>query len=289
MSTINPEHSPRSYRVPVEGGSLHLLSYGDEDKAPVLALHGWALDHRLFAPQVPALVAHYRLLALDRRGFGASQAPPDLRREVQDIEQVLDALSIDKVHLLGVSQGGRIALRYAARSPQRVRSLILLGAAVDGVAVQEPAEERLPIEEFAELAREGRMEEVHARWLLHPMMQQRPQDPALDALLERMVHDYGGRDLSSFSPGEYAWPDDVLARMREFDAPVLLLTGERETAARKEQARALLGQLAHGRELQIPDAGHLANLIAPQLFNDYLLDFLASTGAADADSARATD
>lgn len=275
-------------RVAVKGGDLNVVCFrgsAQADAPVVLALHGWALDHRLFAPQVEALGGHYRLVALDRRGFGASTAPPDLRREVEDIDRVLDALAIDKTHLLGVSQGGRIALRYTARAPERLLSLTLLGAAVDHVETAEPLAERLPIDEFATLARAGRMEEVHSRWLAHPMMQPRPEDPALDALLRRMVHDYAGRDLRDVSPQAYAWNDDVLAGVSRLSAPALLLTGEHETPARKRQARVILKHLRNGREAVLRGAGHLANLIVPQRFNDALIAHLANSGC----SARAAD
>ena len=61
------------------------------------------------------LADRFRLVAIDRRGFGRSTAPPDLNREVADLVAVRDALGLDRMVLVGMSQGGRVALHYRAR------------------------------------------------------------------------------------------------------------------------------------------------------------------------------
>ena len=70
------------------------------------------------------------MITYDRRGFGRSEAQPDLRLELDDIDHILDALGFESTHLLGMSQGGRIAIRYAVTRSERLRSMILQGAVI---------------------------------------------------------------------------------------------------------------------------------------------------------------
>jgi pimeloyl-ACP methyl ester carboxylesterase len=196
-------------------------------------IHGWALDHRIFDAQVAGLRNDLLVLRYDRRGFGRSDAPPDLAREVDDIDALLDAMGLESAHVLGMSQGGRIALRYAVTRPARVRSLILQGAAVDGFNADEDESERIPVQEYADLAKRGNLHEVRHRWLRHPMMRLDARFSNEAILLRKIV----------FEPGGYAYPIDVSSALPRFHRPVLLITGATESVNRKRHAAELLSRL----------------------------------------------
>ena len=78
------------HRIDVDGGTVFAVEIGSG--TPLLMLHGWPLDHRMFDYQVDALSGAFRCIAIDRRGFGRSTAPPDMRREPGDIDRVLFVL-----------------------------------------------------------------------------------------------------------------------------------------------------------------------------------------------------
>lgn len=262
----------QAIRVDVDGGQLYLEKSG---QGPALLLvHGWALDHRLFDPQRVALDRDFNTLVYDRRGFGASSAPPDLRRETRDLVQVLDRLGVERVHLLGMSQGGRIALRFAAEHPERLASLSLQGPVIDGFTVEEPVRERIPIAHYADLVRSGNLVDFRQEWKAHPMMAMDQAPDASVALLSTMLEAYEGRDLVAFTPEHYAYGSDLLAELEGFSRPVLLLTGAKETAARKAQANKLLETFPDVREVILPKSGHLSNLVEPDAYNAALRSFL---------------
>lgn len=252
-------------------GRIYVVVEGNGE--PLLLLHGWPLDHRMFAPQLEALSGRFRLIVPDRRGFGRSDAPPGLDREPGDLERLLDAAGYDDVHLLGMSQGGRIALRFATLFPDRVRSLLLQGAPVDGLDVDVPAHDRVPVTEYARLAKAGRLDEVRERWLAHPMMQLGDGHEHEARLLRAILADYTGRDLVDVDASEYAFEHDVLAAMSRFPRPALLLTGARETTSRRRHARALLEHMPDCREVVFPDSGHLCNLTEAGGYNAAVTDF----------------
>ena len=258
--------------IQVGDGTLHVVETGDGP--PLLMVHGWPLDHRMFDRQVEALARYFRCIAIDRRGFGRSTAPPDMRREPDDLDYILDALSLDRVHLFGVSQGGRIALRYAATRPERLRSLILLGAVVDGLDIEELEADRVPIAEYARLAKAGNLNAVKSAWLAHPMMQLPSGHSREQALLEHIVAGYGGADLRAFDPAHYTFRIDVLAALAASAIPVLLLTGAKETGARKAHAATIGRRVPDCREVIFEESGHLANLTEPDALNATLADFI---------------
>lgn len=262
-----------SMRVAVDGGDLYVVLCGDGP--PLLMIHGWSLDHRSFAPQLDALSASFRVIAFDRRGFGRSSAPPDLHRELDDLDRILDEFGLDSAHLLGVSQGGRIALRYTVTRPARVRSLILQGAMVDGLDVHDSGADRIPLDDYIALAKQGRLGELREQWLAHPMMSLGEGYEEAGKMLADIVGDYEARDLVDFDPASYRFDRAPLEAIAAFEKPVLLVTGAGETAARKEHARLLANAAPDCREIVMVHSGHLANLEQSEAFNAAVAAFVA--------------
>lgn len=240
---------------------------------PIVLIHGWPLDHRMFAPQVAALSKYFTVITYDRRGFGKSKAKPDLRLELDDIDSIMDALGAPMAHVLGMSQGGRIALRYAAARPERIRSLLLQGAVVDGFDVAGHDDEHVPVTEYAELARRGELQEVLSRWLQHPMMWLGDEHKNEQRLLRTILRDYAGSDLIDYDAESYTHSMDVLATLANFAKPTLLLTGARETHTRRMHAEALMAKIPDCQEVIFENSGHLSNLTESELFNQAVIDF----------------
>jgi pimeloyl-ACP methyl ester carboxylesterase len=114
--------------VDTAGARISLMEAGTG--APTLALHGLGGTKGSFLPTVVALSGGFRVIAVDLPGFGDSEkpigAPYDARFFARAVADVLDALSLERVHLIGNSLGGRIALEVALRYPRRVGRVALL-------------------------------------------------------------------------------------------------------------------------------------------------------------------
>lgn len=265
---------------------------------PLVLLHGWAMDHRVFRFQVAAFARRFRVVTCDRRGFGRATGAPDLRLELDDLDAIAAELDHEPFHLLGLSQGGRIALRYAATRPGRVRSLILQGAPVDGATPSGPPDEDIPLNELAALARQGRLDEMRRRWLSHPMMDLHGDHPEAARLLEDMLADYAGADLTASLASDSAAPGnpppsqpavDVVEALARAALPVLLLTGDRETRARRQSARLLARTLPNALEVRLGHSGHLSNLTEPERYNAAVLGFLHGLAASALSDSRPRD
>jgi pimeloyl-ACP methyl ester carboxylesterase len=99
---------------------------------PVLVLHGWGAHLEAVEPIVAALEGETRVIALDLPGFGKSDPPPetwDADDYMRFLLRFLDELGVDRVHLLGHSNGGRVAICMAAERPERVGRLLLVDSA----------------------------------------------------------------------------------------------------------------------------------------------------------------
>jgi pimeloyl-ACP methyl ester carboxylesterase len=261
--------------IGVRGGTVRLRCAGAG--VPILLLHGWSLDHRAWTPQIESLADRYRVITLDRRGFGASTAPPGLAAETGDILTILRRLDLDRAVLVGMSQGGRIALRFAVTHPQRVSGLVLQGAPLDGFAPEPRREDAIPLSSYRALAREGRLAQVRSLWGSHPLM--RCAAPAASQLLDALLADYQGRDLIEPGPDNVAPLANMLA---DVPVPALVVTGEHDTPWRQLVGDALAYGLPHSRRARVSGAGHLCNLTHPQAFNALVAGFVDRIAAAPA-------
>lgn len=114
--------------IPTRRHTISTLEAGQGP--PVLAVHGLGATKGSFLPTVAALAPHFRVIAMDQPGSGDSDKPIgaayDPRFFARAVVDLLDALDIDRAHLIGNSLGGRVALETALRDPDRVDRMVLL-------------------------------------------------------------------------------------------------------------------------------------------------------------------
>jgi len=113
------------------GVRVHVAEAGPPDAPPVLALHGWPQHWWIWRDVIGLLAGDYRLICPDLRGFGWSGWPADgdflKRRLADDAVATLDALGVERAHLLGHDWGAWTGLLLAVERPERLHSLLALG------------------------------------------------------------------------------------------------------------------------------------------------------------------
>jgi len=122
----------QSYTMKIESGGalIHCEISGPENAPALVFLHGNGEDLHIFDPQIRYFAQHYMTVAVDTRGHGKSTrgaAPFNFHTFAADLVAVLDALHIDRAHIVGFSDGAITALHTALIAPRRVLSMILLG------------------------------------------------------------------------------------------------------------------------------------------------------------------
>lgn len=254
--------------IDVSGARLHVRTAGAGPA--VLLIHGWALDLDMWLPQFAELADRYRLIAFDRRGFGLSSGTPGIEDDVADIHELLARLGVDRVAVVGMSQGARVALRWAIDNPARTTSLILDGPPRDLLAVGRPQGE-IALATYRELVRNQGIEAFRRQWLDHPLMQLHTHDARTRALVREMVARYPGHDLrADDSPGMTRIVD-----LHRLDVPVLIVNGEYDSDMRIGAGAELARALPDARLAVIPGAGHLSNLDNPAAYNKVLSEYVS--------------
>ncbi len=124
--------SPNDTHYIVSGDArIYIECYGNKKHSVLLFLHGNGEDLHIFDPQISYFSKKYYVIAIDSRAHGKSERgklPLDFNTLAGDVLSVLDVLQIKKAHILGFSDGANTALHLALLSPERLQSMILVGA-----------------------------------------------------------------------------------------------------------------------------------------------------------------
>ena len=131
--------APAPQGLTAGGYRLRYLDLGSGDGPPIVFIHGFGADLNAWMFNQPALAARHRTIAFDLPGHGGSTkalaGPIDGTSLAADIDRALAALGVDRVHLVGHSMGGAIALHFAGWQPERVASLTLIASAELGAEI----------------------------------------------------------------------------------------------------------------------------------------------------------
>jgi 3-oxoadipate enol-lactonase len=252
------------------GTNLHYWLHGPQDGPVVTLTHGLSLDRHAFDAQVPTLVdAGYRVLTWDIRGHGRSQpmGPSiSIAEVVDDLLAVLDDARIDRTVLVGQSFGGMVIQEVAARAPERVTALVVIGAPAlgDRPGAVMRVLQRLRIQ-MIKLWPDGLLRRVFAAMVT--------EDPEVRHYVASAT-----RQLTkpAFVAVSAAAMEGHLraAAAPTGNAPVLLVHGQDEE---RPVARAMhrWSQRNRAADLRIlHGGGHLINQENPELFHQVLLAFL---------------
>ncbi len=271
-----------SLDMKTQNGTAYRLIGADNaaDNAPVVVLiHGLGLCSSLWDEYLDMLSTRFRVLIYDLYGHGASSpasVPLNLSVFTDQIVDLLDALAIDRVHLVGFSIGGMIGRKFATLHSHRLHSLVVMNSP----HIRDPDAQRAVESRALAVAGQGALATMEAaleRWFSSAYRANNPA--ALDAVRNwRLCADAG-------SYAESAW---VLADgVKEFgekgnyqgDYPCLVMTCENDSGSTPAMSRAIVadfGEDIGGRaELRIiPDLRHLGLLERPDLFIAEIMRFL---------------
>lgn len=255
----------------VNNTRLHYQSAGRG--RPVVLLHGFSLDLRMWEAQFETLAHHFRLIRYDLRGFGKSAVPAGQPySHVDDLHALLAALDISQASLVGLSKGAAVAIDYRLTHPAQVRSLCLLDPVLGGFNWSAAGSARDAA--VWQRAAEGGIPAAKESWLAHPIFAPARRNPAAAALLEQIIAEYSGWHFVNPNP-EQGLALPAARRLDELTLPVLLMVGEADTPDFRQIGELLAAELPDVRTVIVPGAGHMVNLEAAPVVNFELLQFLA--------------
>lgn len=253
----------------------------EEARATVVLIHGVGMNQSVWSPQIGALSTRYQVIVYDMLGHGDSVLPsaaPTLDEYAAQLKLLLDAMRIERAHVVGHSMGALVALEFALTHPQRTLSVVALNAVYD----------RTPAQREAVMTRAATLGDA-------------PLDTGVDATLSRWFGDPVPGHLTqaaqavrglllSVDPVGYARTyrlfassDDAhVGRLASLAVPALFLTGECDPNSSPAMSRAMAAVAPFGRAEIIANERHMMNVTDPDGVNERLLGFLAEASAQEA-------
>jgi 3-oxoadipate enol-lactonase len=266
-------------KVRVNGIEMHYVESGSGD--PLLLIMGFGGDHQAWAFQVGAFSETYRVISFDNRGAGQSavpDAPYSTRLMADDAVGLLDALGIERAHVLGVSMGGMIAQELALNHPRRVRSLQL------HCTYARPDPYMLALMEAWRSLRVKATPEEWLRtislWLFAPVTFAERPDFIEGVIQTGLANPYPFTLTGFVRQGDAVRGHDTLDRLPALTCPTLVSVAEHDILVPPRFARAVAAAIPKAEFRLIDDAAHVYFWERADVFNGMCLDFLAAHAAA---------
>lgn len=259
---------------------------------PVTLLHGFTQSGRSWRELIARMPEGWKWIVPDLRGHGETVtrpgAPCSMDACTEDLVALWEELDLGRTHIVGYSMGGRLALHVAARRPERVASLVTVGA---HAGLEEEAREgRVQGDEaLAERIERDGIEAFVDYWQSLPLfagLGRRGDSYLAEVRAERLKNHAAGLACSLRGMGagvmEPVW--DELTRVK---APCTFVAGQLDHGY-VASARRLAASVRYGRVEVVPRAGHAAHQERPDAFARILANHLAAATAAGVSSSSST-
>jgi pimeloyl-ACP methyl ester carboxylesterase len=246
---------------------LYFECHGAGDEVVIL-IPAFSMDLRMWTAQVPMLSRSARVISYDLRGHGRSTAPMEPYSAVDDLRGLMDELRVSTAHLVGLSNGARIALDFTLSHPSRARSLVLASPGVSGFTGGDFSY-MTPV---ITAVRAGDLVQAAELWAATPLMHI-PNDSTAAGLIRTISVDnrsiWGHR-----SNPERPLSPSAIGRLHEIKVPVLVITGEADLPTLRNLADTVARTIPGASKVVIAGAGHMVNIAGPDAFNRAVYSFL---------------
>jgi pimeloyl-ACP methyl ester carboxylesterase len=260
-------------KAEVNGARIYYEVAGEGE--PLVLVHAGIADSRMWEGQFAAFAERYRVIRYDMRGFGKTEMVDGPFSHHEDLCALLDALGVERAHLVGCSMGGGAVLDFALEYPERVGDLVLVGSAIGGFSPDfgPPKEwdELVAADEAGDLER---VSELEVRmWVDGP--NRSPED--VDAAIRDLVREMNLIALKTEDAGlgeEWEPEPPAADRLHNVHAPTLLIVGDEDQPRIFAAADLLERELPNERKVVMHGTAHLPNMERPEEFNRLVLEFL---------------
>ncbi|RYY71376.1 MAG: alpha/beta hydrolase [Chitinophagaceae bacterium] len=237
---------------------------------PVICLHGAGAGAVTWYPSIAAVSKNFHVLVPDIVGYGESDKPdadydrPYFSKWLKDF---LTKMKIAKAHVIGLSQGGAIAMQFAIDHPQMVDKLVLVDSAGLGAKVSFlPMLAMVWMNTFPSSAADRN----NSRYILH---RKERRDPNHSLYSVAVIRSAGGKNAFRQGRGSAVSkiPEEALHRIKN---ETLIIWGKDDRLFPVEYGERASEIIPYAKFAVIEDAGHLPLMEQPEIFNKLLIDFL---------------
>ena len=249
------------------------LAYSDSGSGqPIVFLHAFPLNRTMWAEQEAALSSHHRVITIDLRGHGESDAPLwhySLDQAADDVRALLDHLSIRQALFVGLSMGGYILLAFYRKYADRVKGMVLADTRAQADTPEGKAG-RFQMAQIAYKQGPSAIADIMLPKLLSPAtIQARPK------IVQQVRTMIEGNQISGIAGDLMAMAErpDSVPLLQQIACPTQIIVGELDQATPPADAKLMAEQIPHAKLAIIPNAAHLANLEQPEEFTKIVAAF----------------
>ena len=227
------------------------------DGPPVVLLHPFPANHKVWLPAAELLAGRYRLILPDLRGHGqsgASGGPATMEKHAADLLRLLDASGVGKAVLAGVSIGGYVLFEFWRQHRERVSGLILCDTRAGADTAEGRANRLKAADEVEKQGPVPFVDNMIPKLLGETTRTTRPDlvERAREMMLEMSV-----QGIAAVQRGMAARPDSA-ADLKTINVPTLVMVGVEDTLTPLSEAESMQRQITGSRLQAIPGAGHYA-------------------------------
>jgi 3-oxoadipate enol-lactonase len=238
---------------------VNTIGYEDRGRGePIVLLHGFPLDRRMWEPVIRLVEHHVRVIAPDLRGAGESTGTGTIEDMADDVVRLLDRLRIERVCLGGMSMGGYVALAISRKHPERLAGLLLADTRATADAPEGRAAREAAIATVAAKGVGPYAEEFVPKLLAPANAKGREVMVALAAL-------QSPTGIAGALAAMRDRPDGTKA-LKKIQVPTLVVVGALDTLIPPAESKKLAAAIPGAELIEIPNAGHLSSVDAPDPF-----------------------
>jgi 3-oxoadipate enol-lactonase len=260
--------------VSVNGMSICFDDFG-KGETPIIFVHGFPFDKSSWQPQIDFLRKTNRVIAYDIRGFGKSTAGHDkitIRLFADDLIKFMDTLSIKKAIVCGLSMGGYILLNAVHQYPEKFKAIILS----DTQCIADSAEAK---DKRTQTVTKIKTKGLHefADGFIENIFCQESKDNKKE-LVESIRNTILNTPPQTITDTLIALAQrtETCSALQQITLPVLLLCGSEDKITPVVQAEFMHRNISNSSLQIISNAGHMANIEQPEVFNKYIIEFIAN-------------
>jgi 3-oxoadipate enol-lactonase len=257
--------------VDVVGGRIFYEKSGRGE--PIVMLHDGLIHREVWDEQFATFSKNYTVIRYDRRGYGRSTKPTAPYSNIEDLLIVLESLKIPRAHFMGMSAGGGLAIDFALAHPEKVSSLVLVGAVVSGLGFTDHFYDRGGNLRESDRASEASLREY---WLWRDPYEIAFENEAARKKAARLLE----ANPQNTDPGNHRLlrgPERAaIGALGEIKVPTHILVGEYDIPDVHAHAGAIEAGIPGAQRVIVRHAGHLVPLEQPEVFDRIVMDFLKS-------------
>ncbi len=270
VSNDNNNTSGNTGYIYVPNGKLFYETAGQGDET-IVFIHDGLVHHEIWDGQFSHFAKNYKVIRYDRRGYGCSPQPDTSYSNIEDLYQIFNYLKVEKAILIGMSAGGGLTIDFTLKYPEKVSSIILVGAVVSGFGYSDHMRTRGGRLEAADYTNPEKLLKYFVREDPYEIA---PQNKEVKEKLWKIMESYPQN--IDFAKNRLAQQPDrpAIDVLNEIKIPALIVIGEFDIPDVFVHAGAIESGIPSAEKVIIRNAGHLVPIEQPDVFNTQVSNFL---------------